>query len=130
MIIVLFSTVARQDVDVEDYQRTSARMRELVSIIPGFISYNAYAGETGEGMASPASTRRRPWKPGGPTPSTSECRRRAGLPITKTIGSRCARRFVSIGSTATAAISPTFGRCSRRVPRSPAQRLCGNRRRR
>lgn len=59
MIIVLFSTVARQDVDVEDYQRTSARMRELVSIIPGFISYNAYAGETGEGNG------RRPLRLGG-----------------------------------------------------------------
>lgn len=51
MIVVLFSTTAREDVDVEDYRRTSARMRELVATIPGFISYNVYQGENGEGVA-------------------------------------------------------------------------------
>jgi heme-degrading monooxygenase HmoA len=51
MIVVLFSTTDRDDVDVDDYRRTSARMRELVATIPGFVSYNAYQGENGEGVA-------------------------------------------------------------------------------
>ena len=38
MIVVLFSTTARGDLDLEDYRRASARMRELVATVPGFIS--------------------------------------------------------------------------------------------
>jgi heme-degrading monooxygenase HmoA len=51
MIVVLFSTTPRSDVDREDYQRASARMRELVATVPGFISYNTYRAEDGEAVA-------------------------------------------------------------------------------
>lgn len=51
MIVVLFSTTPRADLDLEDYQRASARMRELVTTVPGFISYNTYRAEDGEGIA-------------------------------------------------------------------------------
>ena len=50
MVVVLFSTEGRDDVDVEDYSRTSARMHELVAQVPGFISYNSYADEDGNGV--------------------------------------------------------------------------------
>jgi heme-degrading monooxygenase HmoA len=51
MIVVLFATTPRADLDVETYQRTSARMRELVAAMPGFISYNTYTADNGEGIA-------------------------------------------------------------------------------
>ena len=38
----------RDDLDVEDYQRASARMRELVATGPGFISYNTYRADDGD----------------------------------------------------------------------------------
>src|SRR5579864_6325927 len=50
MIVVLFSTTARGDLDLEDYRRASARMRELVATVPGFISYNTYRAEDGEAV--------------------------------------------------------------------------------
>ena len=49
--MVLFSTTPRSDLDVEDYQRASARMRELVATVPGFISYNSYRAEDGAAVA-------------------------------------------------------------------------------
>ena len=51
MIVVLFSTTPREDLDVEAYRRTSAVMRELVAAMPGFISYNTYTADSGEGIA-------------------------------------------------------------------------------
>lgn len=51
MVVVLFSIQGRDDIDANDYARTSARMREIVAGIPGFISYNTYEGENGEGIA-------------------------------------------------------------------------------
>ena len=51
MIVVLFSTTPREDLDVEAYRYASARMRELVAAMPGFISYNTYAADSGEGIA-------------------------------------------------------------------------------
>ena len=51
MIVVLFSATPRGDLDLEDYQRASARMRELVATVPGFISYNSYRAEDGETVA-------------------------------------------------------------------------------
>ncbi|HET9780962.1 MAG TPA: antibiotic biosynthesis monooxygenase [Candidatus Dormibacteraeota bacterium] len=50
MVVVLFSINGRDDLDAEDYSRTSARMREIVAGIPGFISYNSYEGEDGDGI--------------------------------------------------------------------------------
>jgi heme-degrading monooxygenase HmoA len=51
MIVVLFSTAPYEDLDAEAYRRTSARMRELVAAVPGFISYNTYTADSGEGIA-------------------------------------------------------------------------------
>jgi heme-degrading monooxygenase HmoA len=51
MIVVLFSATPRGDLDLEDYRRASARMRELVATVPGFISYNSYRAEDGETVA-------------------------------------------------------------------------------
>jgi hypothetical protein len=51
LIVVLFSTVPRDDLDVADYQRASAGMRELVATVPGFISCNTYQAEDGETIA-------------------------------------------------------------------------------
>ena len=48
MLVVLFSTTERDDVDVSEYRRTSARMHELVSQVPGFISYNGYRSDDGQ----------------------------------------------------------------------------------
>lgn len=51
MIVVLFSTKPREDLDVGAYQHTSARMRDLAAAMPGFISYNTYTADSGEGIA-------------------------------------------------------------------------------
>jgi heme-degrading monooxygenase HmoA len=51
MVVVLFSTRGRDGVDVDDHSRTSGRMRELVAQVPGFISYNTYEDQSGEGVA-------------------------------------------------------------------------------
>ncbi|MGH2650100.1 MAG: antibiotic biosynthesis monooxygenase family protein [Actinomycetota bacterium] len=51
MFVVLFSTTEHDDVDVSEYRRTSGRMRELVSHVPGFISYNSYGSDDGTGVA-------------------------------------------------------------------------------
>lgn len=51
MIVVLFSTTPREDLDVEAYRYASVRMRELVAAMPGFISYNTYTADSGEGIA-------------------------------------------------------------------------------
>jgi heme-degrading monooxygenase HmoA len=48
VILVLFSSARRPDVDDEEYGRTSARMREIVASIPGFISFNSYVSDAGE----------------------------------------------------------------------------------
>lgn len=51
MIVVLFSSVDRPDIDIEEYRQASARMREIVSSVPGFISFNTYVSDVGEGLA-------------------------------------------------------------------------------
>jgi heme-degrading monooxygenase HmoA len=48
VIVVLFSGVARPDIDAEEYSRASARMREIVASTPGFVSFNTYASDDGE----------------------------------------------------------------------------------
>ena len=50
MIVVLFSGTDLPDVDVEEQGRTSTRMQEIVASIPGFISYNYYESESGDGV--------------------------------------------------------------------------------
>lgn len=51
MIVVLFSSVDRPDIDADEYARASARMREIVASIPGFISFNTYVSDDGEELA-------------------------------------------------------------------------------
>jgi heme-degrading monooxygenase HmoA len=48
VIVVLFSTVDRPEIDAEEYGRASARMHEIVASIPGFISFNSYVSDDGE----------------------------------------------------------------------------------
>ncbi|MGQ0796338.1 MAG: antibiotic biosynthesis monooxygenase family protein [Methanobacteriota archaeon] len=47
-VVVIFKTHLRGDADVEEYERTSRRMQELVRDIPGFISIKGYTAEDGE----------------------------------------------------------------------------------
>lgn len=47
-VVVIFKLFLRDDADLEDYHRTSARMHELVETMPGFLSLKEYAGEDGE----------------------------------------------------------------------------------
>jgi heme-degrading monooxygenase HmoA len=51
VILVLFSTQLRDDVDMEQYNGTSARMNELVRQIPGFISIKEFVSEDGDAVA-------------------------------------------------------------------------------
>ncbi len=46
--VVIFRLFMRKDADLEDYERTSRRMHELVEKMPGFISLKEYTGEDGE----------------------------------------------------------------------------------
>jgi heme-degrading monooxygenase HmoA len=48
VVLVVFGTRMRDDVDLEEYSRHSLRMRELVQEIPGFISIKGFVGEDGE----------------------------------------------------------------------------------
>ncbi len=45
---VLLKTHLRDGADIATYERTSRRMRELVSRIPGFISIKGYTSDDGE----------------------------------------------------------------------------------
>ena len=48
MMMVLFNTELRADADEAQYQQAGARMYELVSRMPGFISAKRYSAEDGE----------------------------------------------------------------------------------
>ncbi len=48
--VVILKLDLRDDADVEDYRRTSARMHELVEKMPGFISLKEYTSEDGESI--------------------------------------------------------------------------------
>ena len=50
MIVALFRSRLRDDADVEEYKKLSAEMVELVSSLPGFISYQLYRGADGEAL--------------------------------------------------------------------------------
>lgn len=51
MIVVMFHIKLREDVDAAEYQRTSERMVELVSGMPGFRGIEGFAGEDGRELA-------------------------------------------------------------------------------
>jgi heme-degrading monooxygenase HmoA len=51
MIVVLFKTQLRADIDADEYQRTAERMYGLASKMPGFVSFKDYTSEDGESVA-------------------------------------------------------------------------------
>ncbi|MBI2467795.1 MAG: antibiotic biosynthesis monooxygenase [Candidatus Rokubacteria bacterium] len=51
MIVLLFKSQLRADIDVQDYQATRARMMDLVNKIPGFVSYKTFRADDGETLA-------------------------------------------------------------------------------
>lgn len=51
MIVLLFKSELRKDLDKEQYQAARARMMDLVQGIPGFISYKRFTAEDGETIA-------------------------------------------------------------------------------
>ena len=51
MIMLLFKSQLRTDIDQADYAATRARMMELVNEIPGFVSYKTFRADDGETLA-------------------------------------------------------------------------------
>lgn len=51
MIVLLFKSQLRTDIDAQDYQATRARMMDLVGKIPGFVSYKTFRADDGETLA-------------------------------------------------------------------------------
>ncbi len=48
MVIVLFGTELRADVDRAEYEERNRRMSELVEQMPGFISVKSYTADDGD----------------------------------------------------------------------------------
>ncbi|HEY7780691.1 MAG TPA: antibiotic biosynthesis monooxygenase [Ktedonobacterales bacterium] len=48
MVVALFGTVLRADVDLAEYRARNERMEELVRRMPGFISVKAYTADDGD----------------------------------------------------------------------------------
>ena len=48
MVVVLFGTNKRDDIDLEEYAARNERMYELVQQIPGFIDIKGYVSDDGE----------------------------------------------------------------------------------
>lgn len=48
MIVVLFGTQLRPDIDRAEYEARNERMDEIVRQMPGFISVKAYTAEDGD----------------------------------------------------------------------------------
>ncbi len=51
MVLLLFKTQQRSDINQEDYQKAGARMQELASKMPGFISIKGYTADDGERLS-------------------------------------------------------------------------------
>lgn len=51
MIVLLFKSQLRTDIDAQDYQATRTRMMDLVGKIPGFVSYKTFRADDGETLA-------------------------------------------------------------------------------
>ena len=50
MMLVLFDTEPRADIDAAEYERAGERMQALVTQMPGFISAKRYSSSDGEGF--------------------------------------------------------------------------------
>jgi heme-degrading monooxygenase HmoA len=51
MVVVLLGNTMSEDADLDEYQTRSRRMNELVSQMPGFISFQSYTSEDGESVS-------------------------------------------------------------------------------
>jgi heme-degrading monooxygenase HmoA len=51
MMVLLFKSQLRADIDADDYWATRARMMDLVRQIPGFLSYKTYTAQDGDTVA-------------------------------------------------------------------------------
>ena len=51
MVLLLFKTQRRADIDHEEYHKAAARMYELASKMPGFISIKGYTADDGESLS-------------------------------------------------------------------------------
>jgi heme-degrading monooxygenase HmoA len=48
MVVVLFGTKKRDDIDLDEYEERNERMWEIVSEMPGFLGITGYVSEDGE----------------------------------------------------------------------------------
>jgi heme-degrading monooxygenase HmoA len=48
MIVILFGTEKRDDIDLDEYEARNERMYEIVSAMPGFLGIKGYVSEDGE----------------------------------------------------------------------------------
>lgn len=48
MVVVLFGTRKREDIDLEEYGARNERMYELVQQVPGFLGITGYVSEDGD----------------------------------------------------------------------------------
>jgi heme-degrading monooxygenase HmoA len=51
MIVLLFKSQLRSDIDEASYRATRARMMDLVRQVPGFLSYKTFRADDGESVA-------------------------------------------------------------------------------
>lgn len=117
VIVVLFSSVDRPDIDADEYGRASARMREIVSSIPGLISFNSYVLDDGEELAVARFDSLEAVEPGVASPSTSRRRRRIAHPGRRSIGLRHLSRCASTAGRVGLATNRICVRCSRHALR-------------
>ena len=48
MVVVIFGTEKRPDIDLEEYGERNERMYDIVSTMPGFLGIKGYVSEDGE----------------------------------------------------------------------------------
>jgi heme-degrading monooxygenase HmoA len=48
MIVVLFNAVVRKQAEGAEYDQTDARLFDIVSSMPGFVSFKEYSADDGE----------------------------------------------------------------------------------
>ena len=50
MVVALFRSKMRDGADIDEYKKLSMEMVELVSSLPGFLSYELWRGKDGEAL--------------------------------------------------------------------------------
>lgn len=51
MVVVLFGTNKREDIDQDEYAQRNERMYDIVSAMPGFLGIKGYVSEDGESIS-------------------------------------------------------------------------------